>query len=238
VEVRNALLVPFDEGRYADRRTRQEVDCSQAIWIFATNAADNIILDFCEVHKSELFELSEPVRQNALILDLTTRIKKQLKSEFGKPLSGRLSVVIPFLPFSPVEAAVVAHRFVLELKRRVLQPVKVSGKRLDGNVILELERDGAICKFIADEAYDPDQGARSLQNAVESRIGDALVQAYLDEEGQIDDSLPMTNYRVSLTRNGTLGVVKVTDNTEEDGPGDAGDQGFPMLKLLSMINGL
>ena len=70
-------------GRYADRRTRQEIDCSQTIWVFATNAADNTILDFCEVHKSELFELNEPVRQNALILDLTTRIKKQLKSEFG-----------------------------------------------------------------------------------------------------------------------------------------------------------
>ena len=70
-------------GRYADRRTRQEVDCSQTIWVFATNAVDHTILDFCEVHKSELFELNEPVRQNALILDLTTRIKKQLKSEFG-----------------------------------------------------------------------------------------------------------------------------------------------------------
>jgi ATP-dependent Clp protease ATP-binding subunit ClpA len=113
----------------------------------------------------------------------------------------------------------------------------VSGKRLVGNVVLELERDGAICKLIADEGYDPDQGARSLQNAVESRIGDALVQAYLDEEGQIDDSLPMTKYRVSLARNGTLLVVKVTDNTEEEDSDDAGDQDFPMLRLLSMING-
>jgi hypothetical protein len=70
-------------GRYADRRTRQEIDCSQTIWVFATNAVDNTILDFCEVHKSELFERNELVCQNELILDLTTRIKKQLKSEFG-----------------------------------------------------------------------------------------------------------------------------------------------------------
>ena len=113
----------------------------------------------------------------------------------------------------------------------------MSGKRLVGNVVLELERDGAICKLIADEGYDPGQGARSLQNAVESRIRDALVQAYLDEKGQIDDSLPTTKYRVSLARNGTLLVVKVTDNTEEEDPDDAGDQDFPMLRLLSMING-
>lgn len=112
----------------------------------------------------------------------------------------------------------------------------MSGKRLVGNVVLELERDGAICKLIADEGYDPDQGARSLQNAVESRIGDELVQTYLNEEGPIDDYLPMTKYRVSLARNGTLLVVKVTDSTEEEDSDDAGDQGFPMLKLLSMIN--
>jgi ATP-dependent Clp protease ATP-binding subunit ClpA len=113
----------------------------------------------------------------------------------------------------------------------------VSGKRLVGNVVLELERDGAICKLIADEGYDPDQGARSLQNVVESRIGHMLVQAYLDEEGQIDDSSPITKYRVSLARNGALLVVKVTDEVEEDGGDDAGDQNFPMLTLLSIING-
>lgn len=70
-------------GRYADRRSHQEIDCSQTIWIFATNAVDHIILDFCAVHKSELFELNEPIRQKALILDLTTRIKKKLKEAFG-----------------------------------------------------------------------------------------------------------------------------------------------------------
>jgi hypothetical protein len=70
-------------GRYADRRSRQEIDCSQTIWVFATNAANNTILDFCEVHKSELFEFHDPVRRNDLILDLTTGVKKQLKSEFG-----------------------------------------------------------------------------------------------------------------------------------------------------------
>lgn len=131
----------------------------------------------------------------------------------------------------------VAHKFVLELKRRVLESVRVSDKRLVGNIVLELERDGAICKLIADEGYDPDQGARSLQNATESRIGDALVQAYLDEEGQIDDFSPMMKYRVSLARNGTLLVTKVTDKMDEEDPDDAGDQGFHMLQLLSMIDG-
>jgi hypothetical protein len=142
-------------------------------------------------------------------------------SLWQNPLSGRISVVVPFLPFSPTEAAVVAHRFVLELKRTVLRSVKMSGKRLVGNIVLELERDGAICKLLADEGYDPDQGARSLQSAVETRIGDALVQAYLEEEGEIDDYLPITKYRVGLSKNGALSVVKIMDAHLSE---DASDQ--------------
>jgi hypothetical protein len=85
------MLLTLHTGQYSDRRTRQDVNCSQTIWIFATNAADNTILDFSEVHKHELFELEEPIRQNELILDLAMKVKKRLKSEFGvripKPFS-------------------------------------------------------------------------------------------------------------------------------------------------------
>ncbi|KAJ6098845.1 hypothetical protein N7467_000380 [Penicillium canescens] len=206
-EVQNALLVPFSEGRYSDRRNRQDVDSSQTIWIFATNAADEIILDFFEIHKYELME-DDHVRRSELTFNLTSSIKKQLKSTFGNPLSGRISVVVPFLPFSLVEAAVVAHKFVLELKRRVLQSVKTSAKKLVGHIVLELRGDGAICKAIAEEGYDCDQGARSLQSSVESRIGDLLVRTYLEEEEQIDDSLPLMRYTVFLTRNGNMVVRK------------------------------
>jgi hypothetical protein len=122
---------------------------------------------------------------------------------------------VPFLPFSLVEAAVVTHKFVLELKTQVLQSVKVSGKRLVGHIVLELRGDGAICKAIAKEGYDCDQGARSLQSSVETRIGDCLVRTYLEEEEQIDDSSPIIRYTVSLTRNGNIVVRKSMGPTDE-----------------------
>ena len=119
-----------------------------------------------------------------------------------------------------------------------MESIQLSGKRLVGNIVLELERDGAICKHIAEEGYDPDQGARSLKTAIDSGIGNALVQAYLDEEDQIHDSLPITKYRVSLTNNGVLKVGKVTDKSEKDDLGGAGDDGFYLLNVLSMINAI
>ena len=119
-----------------------------------------------------------------------------------------------------------------------MESIQLSGKRLVGNIVLELERDGAICKHIAEEGYDPDQGARSLKTAIDSGIGNALVQAYLDEEDQIHDSLPITKYRVSLTNNGVLKVGKVTDKSEKDDLGGVGDDGFYLLNVLSMINAI
>ncbi|KAF2194328.1 P-loop containing nucleoside triphosphate hydrolase protein [Zopfia rhizophila CBS 207.26] len=261
-DVQNALLIPFDEGRYTDRRNRQAVDCSKAIWILATNAVDNIILDFSEANRIELFEPSDALRQAELMNNLSISINKQLKTEFGTPLTSRLSVTIPFLPFSPTEAAVIAHKFILELKRKVLQSISISSKQLVGHVILDLQRDGAICKLIADEGYDMDQGARSLQAAVESRIGDALVQSYLEEEGQIDDESPVVRYVVDLARDGSLLVLKAGADrdgkarrderspplrapanqnqagTAQAGAGAGGYQDFPMLTLLSNLRNM
>jgi len=187
------------------------VDCSQVIWIIATNAVDDIILDFCEIHHSEIFQTEDHIQQTDMVNELSIRLKKQLKTEFGNPLSGRISSIIPFLPFTPGEAAVVAHKYVLELKERVRQTVRLSGKQLVGGILLEVRRDGAVCYHLASDGYDPDQGARSLNSAVASRIEDELVQVYLDENGRIQDGQPLLRYVVDLAQNGVLSVFKAAD---------------------------
>ncbi|UKZ66600.1 uncharacterized protein TrAtP1_007771 [Trichoderma atroviride] len=47
-EIHSSLLLPFDNGEYRDRRNGEKIDCSKTIWILATNALDNTILDFCK----------------------------------------------------------------------------------------------------------------------------------------------------------------------------------------------
>jgi ATP-dependent Clp protease ATP-binding subunit ClpA len=64
--------------------------------------------------------------------------------------------------------------------------------------------------MIADEAYDADQGARSLKVAVESRITDELVKKYLNEEGNINELQPLARYVVDLSRNGDIYVRRAS----------------------------
>ena len=103
-EVRNALLIPFDEGKsndfqffslfinptlrhikgkYTDRRNRQPVDCSKTIWIMATNALDNLILNFCEVHQDQVHQTDDSHRHTELMAELSAKLKSKLKSIFG-----------------------------------------------------------------------------------------------------------------------------------------------------------
>jgi ATP-dependent Clp protease ATP-binding subunit ClpA len=103
---------------------------------------------------------------------------------------------------------VVAHKYVLELQKKVLQSIQISGSQLVGRIHLVVKNDGAICRLIGSEGYDADQGARSLKAAVESRIEDELVQKYLEEDGQITDFQPLVTYTVDLARNGFITVVK------------------------------
>jgi ATP-dependent protease Clp ATPase subunit len=99
-EVQNALLIPFDEGKfslqfsshpmlthsetgkYTDRRHRTLIDSSKIIWIIATNALDNIILDFCDINQVQV-QTEDSMRHAELMTDLSNRLKQQLKSAFG-----------------------------------------------------------------------------------------------------------------------------------------------------------
>jgi ATP-dependent Clp protease ATP-binding subunit ClpA len=81
-EVQNACLIPFDEGKYVDRRNREAVDCSKTIWIIATNALDRKIVDFCEKNPGVLTN-DDQDKHARLMTDLEKTLKKQLKHTFG-----------------------------------------------------------------------------------------------------------------------------------------------------------
>jgi hypothetical protein len=198
----------------------------------ATNAVDSIILDFCEARGDAIVLDDDPILQWQMANELSAKMRKQLKTEFGvsgvfaaayrmkpyispsqNPLSGRITASIPFLPFTPNEAAVVAHKYVLSLAGRVAGAVDDSGGsnaggRLVGRVALEVERSGAVCALLAAEDYDPETGARSLEMAVGARVEEPLVQAYLEEEGEIHGLQPRRRYLVDVAKGGS-GVLSV-----------------------------
>ncbi|KAI1419082.1 ATPase, aaa-2 [Xylaria sp. FL1777] len=209
-DIHQALLLPFDNGEYEDRRNRSKVDCSKTIWILATNKLDHIIKTF-STHNPEILGEDETTKQK-LGKQLSRELREEFIEEFGAPITGRITEVIPFLPFSSGEQAVVAHKFLQELSRRVKAPVVLpqnGREQLLGNILLHVRKDASVCRNLAAAEYSPDLGARSLATAVKS-VEDRLVEAYLDEEEEIAEGKGMKEFCVDVRGNEVVVYKTVT----------------------------
>jgi hypothetical protein len=71
------------KGVYEDRRYRSAVDCSRTIWVLATNAIDEKIMEFCNQHSSVIFDEKDHVLRPRLIKDLSRIIKDEFKEKFS-----------------------------------------------------------------------------------------------------------------------------------------------------------
>lgn len=99
-EVRQALLLPLDLGHYRDRRSKQEIDCSKMIWIFACNLGYEHITKF---HGSHMKDKTGKQQSNVRLSVLEHQLNTLLKAKLGSPLIGRMDAIIPFFPFSAGE---------------------------------------------------------------------------------------------------------------------------------------
>ncbi|KAI0444098.1 hypothetical protein F4803DRAFT_561144 [Xylaria telfairii] len=158
-DIHNTLFIPFDPGQCLDRRNSAKVDCSKTIWILATNEFDDDIFQFYEANQHELHRSQSEQKQTRLLDQLKSSLKKQCTAHFGAPLSGRISEIIPFLPFSPGEQAVISHKGLMSPEETLRRPVVISpggqSDNLVGNVRLEIEDETGLCSTIAREAYTP-----------------------------------------------------------------------------------
>jgi len=63
---------------------------------------------------------------------------------FGNHVVGRITRIVPFFPFEDAEAAVVAHKYVLQLQDDVKKPVQLAQNRLIGDIQLKVREDGKM----------------------------------------------------------------------------------------------
>lgn len=111
-----------------------------------------------------------------------------------------MSEFLPFLPFSTGEQAVIVHKALLELSRKVRQPVNLSAgdeEKLLGNIRLRIRCDASLCRSLAESEYHMDLGARSLIVAVE-KIKRLLVEEYLKVDEEIVEKADITEFVIDV----------------------------------------
>ncbi|ROV99612.1 hypothetical protein VPNG_07730 [Cytospora leucostoma] len=162
-----SLLKLMEEGWYCDRRlgrSHDKLDCTRVIWILATNLGDRDILGF---HASNMEGRKDEDLDKVSLEHLKKLLAQTLNLRLTSAVASRIKIIAPFLPFSPGEREVVAHKFLTSLKRELRRPIKMDKpQRLYvGHVDLQIVNDGKICKYLA-EGYNKEQGARSIEKSV------------------------------------------------------------------------
>ncbi|KAI1083665.1 P-loop containing nucleoside triphosphate hydrolase protein [Whalleya microplaca] len=202
VVIHNALLIPFDQGEYADRRNATKINCRNTIWVLATNKFDNTIHEFCKAHKEILTNSDREREQSMLMERLSKTLLKESTGHFGAPLTGRISRIIPFLTFNSGEQAIVAHRGIMELEEEVAGPVVLSANpeedKLVGNVWNKMSSQFTVCSKIAQRYYEPQLGARCIFRGVQETIIKSLVGQYLKDGEYFSETQPDTWFKVGV----------------------------------------
>ncbi|KAI0016387.1 P-loop containing nucleoside triphosphate hydrolase protein [Xylariomycetidae sp. FL0641] len=217
-EIHETLLIPFDEGRYKDRRDGGDVDCAKTIWILATNKLDPSIHRFCEANK-ELLENSDDIhKKTELVNGLRKSLKKECMGSFGRPLTGRISAIVPFLTFSPGEQAVISHKGLMRLESELASPVVETATGRDdlpvGNMKMTVHDHVSICSKIAEEGYEAQIGARSIFNAIDETVRVPLVLGYMKAGDEYHEGQGETPCTVHLDADGDIEVrVKPTEGS-------------------------
>lgn len=198
-DVRQAMLLLFESGRYTDRRNQKRIDCSKVFWILTANTGAEAITNFW---RNKLKGRTQEQKKQAPITSLQVALKQCVIQTFGAPLAGRFSAIVPFLPFGEGDRAVIAYEFMRELWHDVRKPINTHGKHFAGTLFLNFINDGQIAEHIA-QAYNERTGARSLAQAVDEEIRDKLATVFFAQKGEVNDRMnaqPLRSYDVRVVR--------------------------------------
>ncbi|KAH0526519.1 hypothetical protein TsFJ059_009823 [Trichoderma semiorbis] len=214
IEIHQSLLLPFDNGEYRDRRTGDKINCSNTIWIMATNALDDTILDFYD--QNDAIAGDDADERTRLLRKLGQQLQERFLQIFGAPVTGRISDFIPLLPFSAGEQAVITHKCLLELAEDLRLPISLTKgpmERLIGDIRLLIRRDGTVCSTLAKAHYHNKLGARSLKAGAE-KVKRIVLDAYLDDDEEIEEQNTLRDVVVDVDGDEIVGkILPVTKTT-------------------------
>ena len=155
-DVFNILLQLLDEGRLTDSKGRS-VDFRNTIIIMTSNIGSGHLLDAVE-NEGELTE------------DVKNTVMNEVHMHFKPEIINRMDDIVMFSPLSRANMTMIVDKLVVELNRRL------EGQHMSVEVTDEAK------KWIADEAYEPQFGARPLKRFIQRYIETPLARKMIESD--------------------------------------------------------
>ena len=173
-DVFNVLLQILDEGRLTDSKGRS-VDFKNTIIIMTSNIGSQVLLE----NVKDAGEISD---------DTEKAVMDSLHAYFKPEILNRMDDIVLFKPLSVNDMSMIVDKIVTQLNMRLL----------DQHISIEVTEEAK--KWLGEEAYEPQFGARPLKRFVQRQIETPIARMMIKE------SLP----------EGTIIKVDLNDNKELD----------------------
>ena len=111
-------------------------NCKKIIWILATNLETELIRKFAAQHIKNHYQ--EQQKKKVPFDDLRDSVRQVVSDALGAPLTGRLTEIVPFLPFDKDEQAVATYKFMRERRIQVRGAIDIEAKSFLKHIFLIL----------------------------------------------------------------------------------------------------
>ena len=162
-DVFNILLQLLDDGRLTDNQGRT-VDFKNTIVIMTSNIGSNYLI--------------EGIREDGTVdPEVKTRVEGELKHHFRPEFLNRIDDIVVFSPLTEDQIVKIIELSMKDIERRLAER----------GITLELTDEAK--KFIADESYDAQYGARPvkrfLQRSVETELAGEIIRGNIMDEDHV-----------------------------------------------------
>ena len=176
-DVFNLLLQILDEGRLTDSHGKT-VDFRNTVIILTSN-----------IGVSELSNAAIGFGSHNDFNAMQSSIDRALRKFFRPEFLNRLDEIVTFNYLSPAEMARIAELLCFSLHKRLLG-------------VVNLQFTERAIKFLANDGYDRNYGARPLKRTIQRKVEDALAEKLLTGEIRKGDNIRVdaTNGTITFTR--------------------------------------
>ena len=159
----NILLQLLDDGRLTDNQGRT-VDFKNTIVIMTSNIGSNYLID--------------GIREDGTVdPEVKARVEGELKHHFRPEFLNRIDDIVVFSPLTEDQIVKIIELSMKDIERRLAER----------GITLELTDEAK--KFIADESYDAQYGARPvkrfLQRSVETELAGEIIRGNIMDEDHV-----------------------------------------------------